>query len=978
MSTSSGCESIGVPATEAFTKHKAEAVAALGSRGIGEMGRRRAIHRRLMFDIGFTILLVVVFPMACALHAEPGLVAHYTFEEGPGSKVVKDWAGQGNDGTITGKATYVKLEGERGYALRFNDGRAYVNCGNHPSLDLSDAVTIELWFYPETAPAGGTEPGLVGKGLGSYALTYVARGACWWYIGGGGNGVSAGGVPPTSSWHHIAATFDGRDSKIYVDGEPAGARALERKINTGGGAFYLRYPVLYGGDKDLPFTCMMDDVRVYNRALSADELLRHYKQDRNWRQGREVEAGKMSVTPRVYAALSKLRVEVDLAGLQPIPAGTTVTVEWFDPIAGSVIDRRQTAEWPASDKLVAVFDTSKTLAGDYEIRTIATDGNGKQVGSVSSVHVSLPQPKPARPQAAEGTRALNNLVTELLNVQAPERAGRRQYRFTHPRDGWVFIGSEAKAGDGGKVRIALDSAPKEDAVIVHEEGKPQILEAMRHVSAGEHTLDVHSEGGALNSLVVRAIPEIQYAENGYPWSPFLPGMGPYTVEFMERIGLLDDLNVVLERHPVEPFAQHWRQQGKKVLMHAGTHQLHSDTADGVYELFSKLDGFQRPDRDGIMFDELSGESNLAWYPGLSGGVRRLSENPQYRGKVLYPYCTSLYASEPSTTFSWEIVEAGYKLAEEKYLPEQPTVAAAQEFLDARLTQVMSQYQAIIPNCQEHMIMVLGYMSAPPESLNTNPSVDYKVWLDMQFNLLANNPAFRGLYGVQCYHAAYADEEIIRWSAKLFRHYCIEGRRERLSKDPYILPHLQNPDFADGTMGWTLSPAETGSMDTRSVPDYSYLQGRYPKTSQGDTVLWTRRSAKGPNRFSQEITDLVPGKLYSLKMFTADYQHFISGKGVASFQAVEAKREMSIGISDADLVPSESFENAYASGICGHTGKGFTRENNLPIAYRFLVFRPRSEKAMLTISDWADDKEPGGPVGQELMHNFIEVQPYLED
>jgi hypothetical protein len=114
------------------------------------------------------------------------------------------------------------------------------------------------------------------------------------------------------------------------------------------------------------------------------------------------------------------------------------------------------------------------------------------------------------------------------------------------------------------------------------------------------------------------------------------------------------------------------------------------------------------------------------------------------------------------------------------------------------------------------------------------------------------------------------------------------------------------------------------------------------------------------------------------MFTADYQRFLRGNGVAPFEGMEAKREMTIGIEDVDLIPSRSFANTFASGRAGHTGQGFTRENNLPITYRFLVFRARREKAMLRISDWASDTDPGGPIGQELMHNFIEVQPYLED
>ena len=77
----------------------------------------------------------------------------------------------------------------------------------------------------------------------------------------------------------------------------------------------------------------------------------------------------------------------------------------------------------------------------------------------------------------------------------------------------------------------------------------------------------------------------------------------------------------------------------------------------------------------------------------------------------------------------------------------------------------------------HMITTLGFMSAPPLTLNAEPGVDYKVYLDMQMHLLANDPVLFGLYGIQWYHNGYVDEEILRWSAKLFRHYGIEGRKD---------------------------------------------------------------------------------------------------------------------------------------------------------------------------------------------------------
>ena len=46
-------------------------------------------------------------------------------------------------------------------------------------------------------------------------------------------------------------------------------------------------------------------------------------------------------------------------------------------------------------------------------------------------------------------------------------------------------------------------------------------------------------------------------------------------------------------------------------------------------------------------------------------------------------------------------------------------------------------------------------------------------------------------------------------------------------------------------------------------------------------------------------------------------------------------------------------------------------------YHRIVFRARRERARLVISDWARREQPGGPVGQEMICNLIEVQPYLE-
>jgi hypothetical protein len=317
------------------------------------------------------------------------------------------------------------------------------------------------------------------------------------------------------------------------------------------------------------------------------------------------------------------------------------------------------------------------------------------------------------------------------------------------------------------------------------------------------------------------------------------------------------------------------------------------------------------------------------------------------------------------------VGAGWPFAFERYQTEQPTEAVARGFLDAVLRQPVAAWRQAMPGCEKHMILCLGILSAPHESQNVHPTANFKTYLDMQFHLIANDPVFYGARGLMTYLSSYADEEIIRWVSRLYRHYGIEGRTERLSKDPYALTHIANPDFDDGTRGWTIAPAEDGSIATKSFNGLSWLQGRYPRTSQGDNFLWMKRSAKRPNVVSQPIKDLRPGRLYSLKMMSADYRDLVEGK------SAKQKHAVSITLDGVELSRAKCFQHVFANNYAHHLGP-FNRDHKFWMNYHRLVFRAKGKTARFSISDWATGRDPGGPVGQELALNFLEVQPYLGD
>ncbi len=200
-------------------------------------------------------------PAPAPAPAERGLALHYTFDEGAGA-VARDSSGAGLHGQISGAAF---VEAGQGFALRLDGADDRVDCGAPPALDLREAVTIEAWVQPERLP--DREVGVVAKGVDSYGLTWYTDGRSWFYISGGGNNCKASIAP--GFWHHVAGTFDGREMRLYVDGQLRDSRTLVATIRPGG-------PLLIGDRGDARGSCfagLIDEVRVWSRALSADEVL---------------------------------------------------------------------------------------------------------------------------------------------------------------------------------------------------------------------------------------------------------------------------------------------------------------------------------------------------------------------------------------------------------------------------------------------------------------------------------------------------------------------------------------------------------------------------------------------------------------------------------------------------------------------------------------------------------------------------------
>ena len=273
------------------------------------------------------------------------------------------------------------------------------------------------------------------------------------------------------------------------------------------------------------------------------------------------------------------------------------------------------------------------------------------------------------------------------------------------------------------------------------------------------------------------------------------------------------------------------------------------------------------------------------------------------------------------------------------------------------------FQGYFPGISAKTVHSVGIFSGPSESKYNDdafPDRNWKVLKELHFHELATDPVHENVAGVDLYQSSQCLEEYLRWMAKLCRHYCIEGSTERLSSDRYELNHIQNPDFEQGTDGWILEPAEPGSMDVRHWEGYGLqVQGRHAHA--GDYFLWTRRRADRPNILRQPIRNLEPGRYYSVTLYTGDFQD------LHKWQI----HSVGIMIRGANDVPGLDFHNAWRHGPTEDFGNKDTYPN-----YHRIVFQARDESAELVISDWRDGRIPTAPVGQELMFNFIQVEPYL--
>jgi hypothetical protein len=292
----------------------------------------------------------------------------------PSANLVSWWQAEGdatdingnNPGILEGGATFAS--GEVGQAFSFNGSGQYVKIPKAPDLDVGNQLTVEFWMRADPANPLNSIQGFVtsdfyaaeissggGSHMGVDFAISTDGGATYAEIAsanGGGAVVSAG------VWHHVAGTYDGTNVVLYIDGQPYGNPVA----HSGAISSMLANSFVAIGSEDGRSGCpscqgtryfngRIDEASIYNRALSAAEILAIYNAS---------SAGKCLAAP---AITSQPQSQTVSAGL---PAGFTVSVTAVGPLSYQWLFN-SSAITGATNSALNFASVQFTNAGSYSV-----------------------------------------------------------------------------------------------------------------------------------------------------------------------------------------------------------------------------------------------------------------------------------------------------------------------------------------------------------------------------------------------------------------------------------------------------------------------------------------------------------------------------------------------------------------------------------------------------------------------------------
>ena len=211
---------------------------------------------------------------------QKGLVAHWTMsQDSLKGSLLADKTPYENDGTIYGATFTTDRKGKANKAMSFDGVDDYIDCGNNSVLTIADNITISLWFKNEHTPPEYSAylcRYQVTNNKRIWTVSY-ANGIRSYWSKNGQSGIATSAINVENGvWYNFVCTFESGIVKQYLNGELKTTDDISASIDS----LYETSTRLVIGARDDGLNYYMngsiDDVRIYNRALSQAEITTLY------------------------------------------------------------------------------------------------------------------------------------------------------------------------------------------------------------------------------------------------------------------------------------------------------------------------------------------------------------------------------------------------------------------------------------------------------------------------------------------------------------------------------------------------------------------------------------------------------------------------------------------------------------------------------------------------------------------------------
>ena len=438
----------------------------------------------------------------------------------------------------------------------------------------------------------------------------------------------------------------------------------------------------------------------------------------------------------------------------------------------------------------------------------------------------------ALPERETPGKRLNNLVVELADAKGPA-----EIPLAFRRRTWLHIAATAglAATFDGKELPGLMTRQHET-----------FLEA----DAGTHLLSVKGADGV--RIVVRRIPEIL---------DYQTGGGEF-----QRTRVFPAVTTLNGIGPAKGDVKLFRDTGHILVGNVGVTDFGS--VKDLQGRFGRSAGLSEPGYDGVACDELNPWSARK----MSEFAEVLWSYPLPEGRRIYSWVVGkpFFSATDHDAISAALNAAGGRgrFMNEFYCRTRETEDDAREYVRGWLSGNLRAWGRFSPVLKNGYAPIFGAYTEARYGGTVAPhcEVDYRYFLDMQFNILANDPEFEDIPCTGVWGTNYSDPELRGWTFRLLRHYCVEGKRSMLSGEfglKYRPDHLVNCDFAKGLDGWRAG----GDVRMSRVDGFgleSEIRGGKGQPPIGDTFAELRGAEA---KVSQTAKGLVPGTWYLLEFRT---------------------------------------------------------------------------------------------------------------